>query len=36
MRFLANENFPVMSVMRLCAAGYDVGYGSEEAKSSAV
>ncbi|BBD60107.1 hypothetical protein NIES2109_29020 [Nostoc sp. HK-01] len=31
MRFLANENFPMMSVVRLRDAGYDVAYGSEDA-----
>jgi predicted nuclease of predicted toxin-antitoxin system len=31
MRFLANENFPMMSVIRLRDAGYDVVYGSEDA-----
>ena len=31
MRFLANENFPVRSVIRLRDAGYDVAYGSEDA-----
>jgi predicted nuclease of predicted toxin-antitoxin system len=31
MRFLANENFPVMSVRYLRSAGYDVAYGSEDA-----
>ncbi|WP_026732834.1 DUF5615 family PIN-like protein [Fischerella sp. PCC 9605] len=31
MRFLANENFPVMSVQRLREVGYDVAYGSEDA-----
>ena len=30
-RFLANENFPMMSVVRLRDAGYDVAYGSEDA-----
>jgi predicted nuclease of predicted toxin-antitoxin system len=31
MRFLANEKFPVMSVLRLRDADYDVAYGSEDA-----
>ncbi len=31
MRFLANENFPLMSVVRLREALYDVAYGSEDA-----
>lgn len=31
MRFLANENFPMMSVVQLREAGYDVAYGSEDA-----
>ncbi|MBE9007199.1 DUF5615 family PIN-like protein [Fortiea sp. LEGE XX443] len=31
MRFLANENIPMMSVIRLRDAGYDVAYGSEDA-----
>ncbi|PMB53435.1 hypothetical protein CEN39_04505 [Fischerella thermalis CCMEE 5201] len=31
MRFLANENFPMMSVVRLRDAGYDVAYGSKDA-----
>lgn len=31
MRFLANENFPMMSVLRLRDADYDVAYGSEDA-----
>lgn len=31
MQFLANENFPMMSVVRLRDAGYDVAYGSEVA-----
>jgi hypothetical protein len=34
MRFLANENFPMMSVVRLRDAGYDVAYGSEDAPSA--
>lgn len=31
MRFLANKNFPVMSVRYLRSAGYNVAYGSEDA-----
>ncbi|BAY65216.1 hypothetical protein NIES22_53190 [Calothrix brevissima NIES-22] len=31
MRFLANENFPLRSVLSLRDAGYDVAYGSEDA-----
>ncbi|BAY15814.1 hypothetical protein NIES21_16330 [Anabaenopsis circularis NIES-21] len=31
MRFLANENIPILSVVRLQDAGYDVAYGSEDA-----
>jgi predicted nuclease of predicted toxin-antitoxin system len=31
MRFLANENFPRMSVLQLRDSGYDVAYGSEDA-----
>ncbi|MEH1846563.1 MAG: DUF5615 family PIN-like protein [Nostoc sp.] len=34
MRFLANENFPIMSVRYLRCAGYDVTYGSEDAPSA--
>lgn len=31
MRFLANENFPRASVIKLRSANYDVAYGSEDA-----
>ncbi len=31
MRFLANENFPKASVIKLRSANYDVAYGSEDA-----
>jgi len=31
MRFLANENYPLVSIRRLRLAGYDVASGSEDA-----
>lgn len=34
MLFLANENFPMISVIRLRNASYDVAYGSEDASGA--